>query len=242
MSGHSHAKTIRHKKEITDKKRGQIFSKLSRVISVAARKGGGAETNPTLRLAIEKAKSVNMPTANIERAIKRGTGELKGTELEEFVFEVVGPGNVAVIIEGITDNKNRALNEVKQALRENKGKLVQAGAVSYLFERKGVITINLKAQMSNVKKEDLELEAIEAGAEDLRWREDSLEIITKIGDLERVREGLEKKGIEIESTSLDWVEKKELEVPEKAREDCKKLFEALDELDDVQEIYSNLKI
>lgn len=244
MSGHSHAKTIKHQKEITDKKRGQIFSKLSRIISVAAKKGGGPKTNPALRIAIEKAKAANMPAANIERAVKRGAGELEGAKLEEFVFEAMGPGNIGIIIEGITDNKNRTLNEIKQILRENKGKLAQAGSVSWLFERKGVITLRItnEYEYTNKDKEELELKAIEAGAEDLRREEDSLEVITKMQDLEKVKNKLEKEGVKIESVSLDWIEKNPLQVSEKIRENCEKLFEALDGSDDVQEIYSNLKV
>ena len=242
MSGHSHFSTIKHKKAITDKKRGQIFSKLSLVISVAARKGEDPEMNPALRIAIEKAKAVNMPKGNIERAIKKGTGELEEGELEEFVFEAIGPGNTGIIIEGITDNKNRALNQVKQALKQNKGKLAETGSVRWRFERKGVISLPMIDDQLAISKEDLELKAIEAGAEDLRWQEDFLEVITKVEDLEKVKGNLEKEGIKIESVSLDWVEKDPVEVPEKEREECEKLFEALNESEDVQEIYSNLKL
>ena len=242
MSGHSHFSTIKHKKAITDKKRGQIFSKLSLVISVAARKGEDPEMNPALRIAIEKAKAVNMPKGNIERAIKKGTGELEEGELEEFVFEAIGPGNTGIIIEGITDNKNRALNQVKQILKQNNGKLAETGSVRWRFERKGVISLPMTNDQLAISKEDLELKAIEAGAEDLRWQEDFLEVITKVEDLEKVKENLEKEGIKIESVSLDWVEKNPVEVPEKEREDCEKLFEALNESEDIQEIYSNLKI
>lgn len=242
MSGHSHFSTIKHKKAITDKKRGQIFSKLSLVISVAARKGEDPEMNPALRIAIEKAKAVNMPKGNIERAIKKGTGELEEGELEEFVFEAIGPGNTGIIIEGITDNKNRALNQVKQILKQNNGKLAETGSVRWRFERKGVISLPMTNDQLAISKEDLELKAIEAGAEDLRWGEDFLEVIAKVEDLEKVKENLEKEGIKIESVSLDWVEKDPIEIPEKERKDCEKLFEALNESEDVQEIYSNLKV
>lgn len=244
MSGHSHFRSIRYKKEITDKKRGQMFSKISREISVAAREGGGdPEFNSKLRLAIEKAKSVNMPTDNIERAIKRGVGELEGVKLEEVLFEAYGPGGIAIIIEGITDNKNRALGEIKQILNQNNGKLVGEGAVKWMFERKGCIVVALKSQISNGKsKEELELIVIEAGAEDIYWHDELLDIYTKIEDLEKVKKNLEKRGIKIESTSLDWVAKEEIKLDEKTKEACQKLFEALDENDAVQEIYSNLKV
>ncbi|PJA84290.1 MAG: YebC/PmpR family DNA-binding transcriptional regulator [Candidatus Nealsonbacteria bacterium CG_4_9_14_3_um_filter_37_13] len=184
MSGHSHARTIKHQKELTDKKRGQIFSKLARLISVAVKEGGpNPEINSKLRLAIEMARSTNMPRGNIDRAIKRGAGEIAAEKLEEVLFEAYGPGGIAIIIEGITDNKNRALGEIKQALNQNGGKLVSEGAVKWMFERK-------------IK----------------------------------------------EPGSLEWVPKQEIEVDEKTKETCQKLFEALDELDSVQEIYSNLKL
>lgn len=242
MSGHSHWSKIKHQKKSADAQRGKVFSKMARNITIAARKGEDPEMNPTLRIAIEKAKTVNMPKANIERAIKRGAGEIEEGELEEFVFEAIGPGNIGIIIEGITDNKNRTLNQVKQILKENKGKLAETGSVKWRFERKGVISLPMTNDQLAITKEDLELKAIEAGAEDLRWGEDFLEVITKVEDLEKVKENLEKEGIKIESVSLDWVEKDPIEIPKKEREDCEKLFEALNESEDIQEIYSNLKV
>ena len=183
MSGHSHAKTVKRIKEASDKKRGQIFSKMARAISVAVREGGAnPETNPKLKAVIETAKSVNMPKDNIERAILRGSGKLEAEKLEEVMFEAYGPGGVALIIEGITDNKNRALGEVRQTLSQYGGKLVGSGGVKWMFERK----IN-------------------------------------------------------ESGSLEWIPKQEIEVDEKTKISCEKLFEALDELDSVQEVYSNIK-
>lgn len=242
MSGHSHWKTIKHAKGVADTQRGKVFSKMARNIAIAARKGEDPEMNPTLRIAIEKAKAVNIPKANIERAIKRGAGEIEEGELEEFVFEAIGPGNTGIIIEGITNNKNRTLNQVKQILKENGAKLAETGSVRWRFERKGVISLLMTNDQLAISKEDLELKAIEAGAEDLRWGEDFLEVITKVEDLEKVKENLEKQDIKIESVSLDWVEKNPIEIPEKEREDCEKLFEALNESEDIQEIYSNLKV
>lgn len=254
MSGHSHAKTIRRAKELTDQKRGQVFSKMARVISVAVKEGGSnPETNPKLRLAIEMARSVNLPKDNIERAIKRGTGELTGEKLEEVLFEAYGPGGIAIIIEGITDNKNRTLGEIKQVLNQNGGKLVGEGAVRWMFEKKGCIIVDYKQfgseltaeglQNENLQnKEKLELLAIEAGAQDLYWHDGILDVYTKIEDLEKVKKNLEEKGIKIDSTSLDWVAKEEISLDEKQREVCQRLFEALYENDAVQEIYSNLKV
>lgn len=186
MSGHSHFKSIKYHKAISDQKRGKLFSKLSREISVAAReKGGDPETNPTLRRALERAKGFDVPKENVERAIKRGTGEIEGVRLESVLFEAYGPGGIAIIIEGITDNKNRTLGEIKQILNQNGGKLVGEGGVQWMFERK-------------VKAE--------------------------------------------EPGSLEWVAKQDIELSEKDKESCQKLFEALDENDSVQEIYSNIKL
>jgi len=242
MSGHSHFRKIKHQKALTDSKKSQCFSKMAREITVAARAGADPEFNSKLRLAIEKAKSINMPTENIEKAIKRGVEGSAAEKLDEVLFEAYGPGGIAIIIEGITDNKNRALNEIRQILQENGGKLVGEGAVKWLFERKGCMTINSKFQIPNSKtKEELELMAIEAGAEDVYWHDDELDVYTKLEELEKVKKSLEEKGLKIESTSLDWVAKERLEVEEKDRAICQKLFEALDENDAVQEIYSNLK-
>ncbi len=243
MSGHSHFKTIMHKKGVEDKKRGQMFSKMARLISVAAKEGGGDPTiNAKLRLAIEQAKVINLPKDNIERAIKRGIGELTGKKLEEITFEAYGPEGIAIIIEGITDNKNRALGEIKQILNQNKGKLAGGGSVKWLFERKGCVIVNSKEQIDEFKdKEKLELEVIEAGAEDIYWNNDSLDVYTKPENLEKVKKNLEEKQIKIDSTSLDWVAKEMIEVEEKNKEACQKLFEQLDENDAVQDIYSNLK-
>jgi len=240
MSGHSHWATIKRGKEAEDKKRGKIFSKLSRVVSIAAKDGGDPDTNPKLRMAIEQAKQFNMPKDNIERAVKKGTGELVGEKLEEIVFEAYGPGKVAIIIEGITDNKNRALGEIKQILSQKGGKLADEGSVKWHFERKGAITVN--REQKTVNSEELELLAIEAGAEDILEHNDFLEIYTAPEDLEKVKKNLGEKNIEIESASLGWKPKEVIEVEEKAKINCQKLFELLDENDAVQDIYSNLKL
>jgi YebC/PmpR family DNA-binding regulatory protein len=243
MSGHSHARTIKHQKMITDQKRGQIFSKLARSIEVAVKEGGAdPEANAKLRVVIEEAKKFNLPRNNIERAIKRGTGELAGEKLEEVLFEAYGPGRIAVIIEGITDNKNRTLGEIKQILNQNNGKLASSGSVKWLFERKGCITLHITNQREEIGKEDLEMLAIEAGAEDIYWHENILDVYVKPELLEEVKKNLEAKKIKIDSSSLDWVAKEEMSVDEKIKEACQKLFEELDENEAVQEIYSNLKI
>jgi YebC/PmpR family DNA-binding regulatory protein len=239
MSGHSHYHSIKHKKGRADEARGRAFSKMARVIIVAAREGGGdPASNAKLRMAIEEAKTINMPKDNIERAIKRGTGALAGEKLEQVTFEAYGPGGIAIIIEGITDNKNRTLGEIKQILTQHNGKLAGGGSVKWLFERKGTIVVSGEQK----PEEELEMQIIEAGAEDTYWHEDLLDVYTKPEDLEKVKKNLEEKEIKIDSTSLDWVAKEMIEVEEKEKQACQKLFEALDENDAVQDIYSNLKI
>jgi YebC/PmpR family DNA-binding regulatory protein len=238
MSGHSHFKTIKAQKEVADAKKGKIFSKMGKLITIAAKeKGGEPITNPKLKVAIEQAKKCNMPKENIERAIKKGTGELAGEALEEVSFECFGPGGISLIIEGITDNTNRTLGEIKSALSQNNGKLAGEGAVRWMFLRKGSITVLPEEKT----KEDLELLAIEAGADDVSWHNGSLDIYTKPEDLEKVKKYLEEKQIKIESSSLDWVANEEIEISEKEKEQAQQLFEALDENDSVNDIYSNLK-
>jgi YebC/PmpR family DNA-binding regulatory protein len=236
MSGHSHWKTIKYKKGAADAKKGQMFSKISREITLAARDGGGDITfNNKLRMVVEKAHSFNMPADNIERSIKKGTGELEGGTLETVSFEAYGPGGIAMIIDGITDNKNRALGDVKQILSQNGGKMVGEGGVRWMFDKKGVATV------TPTSKEEAELLAIEAGADDVSWDGDSLDVFTKPEDLEKVKKALDEKGLKVESSSIDLVAKENVDVNEKDKEAAHKLFEALDENDSVQEIYSNLK-
>ena len=244
MSGHSHWSSIKHQKGAADAKKSKVFSKMAREITVAAREGGSNLTNnPKLKLIIEKAKSFNLPKENIERAIKKGTGELKGDFLENITLEAYGPEGIAIIVEGITDNKNRALSEIKQILTKYNGKLVGEGAIKWMFERKGCITISLKSQIQNPKnKEELELLIIEAGAEDIYWHNDILDVYTKPEELEKLKRRLEEMGVKIESDSLGWTAKEQICLDEKKGNACQKLFEALDENEAVQEIYSNLKI
>jgi len=244
MSGHSHSKKIKREKAITDQKRGQMFSKMARVIWLAVKEGGiNPETNSKLKIAIEKAKGFNLPRENIERAIKQATGGGQEANLEEVLYEAYGPGGIAIIVEGITDNKNRTLGEIKQILSQNNGKLVGEGAVRWLFEKRGVITVIFDSQPSSIKsREELELAVIEAGAEDVRWYGDDLEVYTTPDNLEKIKKTLEEKLVKIDSFSLDWVAKETVDSDEKQKEACQKLFEALDENEAVQEIYSNLKI
>ena len=241
MSGHSHWATIKNQKGAADIKKGQIFSKMAKLISIAVKEGGtDPDKNPKLRLAIEKAKSLNMPKDNVDRSIKKGSGELaEGIQLEEISFEIFGPSGIAVIVETITDNKNRTLSEIKKILNLTNGKLAGEGSVKWLFNRKGVLIAN--AGQTEKNKEEIEMMVIESGAEDMNWHDNSLEIFSKIEDLEKIKSILLEKGLVIESASLDWVAKESIELSEKEKVACEKLFELLDESESVQEVYSNLK-
>jgi YebC/PmpR family DNA-binding regulatory protein len=243
MSGHSHAKTIAHDKGIADQKRGAAFSKMIRLITVAVKDGGSnPDTNARLRMALDMAKGINMPKDNIERAILRASGADEGQVFSDFLFEAYGPGNTALLIEGITDNKNRAFADVKTILNQNGGKLVGEGAIRWMFERKGLVIIKLDDQKPELKnKEALEMETIEAGADDIYWYEDVLEVHTSPESTEAVKKALESKGVKVESFSLAWLAKEEVEGDEKAKEQNDKLMEKLNDNDSVQEVYSNLR-
>lgn len=242
MSGHSHAKNIAHQKAATDQKRGQAFSKLVRLITIAVREGGSnPETNSKLRTALDRAKYFNLPGDNIERAIKQASGGLAGKELNEFAFEAFGPAGIALIIEGITDNKNRILGEIKQILNQHAGKLAQEGSVRWLFERRGAIGADLSEQAGAENKESLESKAIEAGADDLWWSDNFLEIQVKPENLQSLKSALEASGVKISSASIDWIAKEEVVVEEKDRVLAEKLLSRLDQNPDVQDVFSNLK-
>lgn len=245
MSGHSHAKTVMATKMANAAKKGKIFSKFARLITIAVKDGGGSgdfAKNSKLKAVVEQAKSMNMPKENIERAIKKGTGELAGENLEEVSFEAFGPGGIAIIINGITDNKNRTLGEIKIILNTNNGKLAGEGAVRWMFENKGVIILDLASQTAIEKnKEVVEMLAIESGADDVKWENDVLAIYTKPEDLELVKKNLQEKQIIVDQATLNLVAKEEVVVSEKEKEQAEKLFEALDDNDAVQNVYSNLK-
>lgn len=239
MSGHSHWAGIKHRKGLNDAARAKIFTKHGKLITIAARSGdSNPDTNFQLRLAIDRARAENMPKENIERAIKRGTGELKdGAEIQEVLYEAYGPGQVAMLIKTATDNKNRTLGELKTILTKTGGKMVPAGSVSYLFKLVGNINISVE-QSADVGT--LELQAIEAGAEDTIYSENILTLYTHPEELQKTRESVEKLGLKIAGAGLAWspIQKTTLDAGNKL--DYEKLLEALDEQDDVQEIYDNL--
>ncbi len=231
MSGHSHWSTIKFKKGVEDAKRSKVFSKLAREITVAVKEhGADLDFNPRLKMVIDKAKAANMPSLNIERAIKKGTGEIKGEVLEEFLIEAYGPGNIAILIEGITDNMNRTINELKQIVSKNGGKVVEQGAIKWMFEKKGIIVV----QKDN---EEMELDLINAGADDISISEDMFIIETKVENLDQTRKNIEKMNYSVKDASLAWIPNERIEGD---KEKNYKLFEALDESEDVKELYYNL--
>lgn len=236
MSGHNKWSTIKHKKGKADAARGKIFSRLVKEISVAARQGGGdAEMNPRLRLAIDTARSQNMPNENIERAIKRGTGELEGVTYEEMVYEAYGPGGVAIIIEVLTDNKNRSAAEIRHMLTKGGGSLGSKNSVAYLFSKQGQITID-----GNSHTEDEVLEAgLEAGLEDVMLMDDTIVATTLPEEVFEVKKALETAGITVESAEVTKVPSNTVILAGKDADKAMKLLEALEEHDDVQALHSN---
>jgi YebC/PmpR family DNA-binding regulatory protein len=231
MSGHSHFHNIKLKKGAEDAKRSKLFSKLSKEISITAREGGpDIAFNPKLRSIVDKARGLNMPNDSIEKAIKRGSGEIEGATLEEFLIEAYGPDNIAVLIEGITDNKNRSINEIKLLISQKGGKIVNEGAIKWMFERRGVIGIT-----EIQSKEEAELLAIEAGAEDILWEEDNLIIYTKPEEMENVKNNL--MSLKVDFANLEWVAKEKISADE---EKCTSFIEAIEDHDDVSNVYTNI--
>jgi YebC/PmpR family DNA-binding regulatory protein len=239
MSGHSKWSSIKHKKGATDAKRGKIFTKLIKEITVTARMGGGdQDANPRLRTAIAAAKSENMPKDNIERAIKKGTGELEGVSYEESTYEGYGPGGAAVFIESVTDNKNRAVADIRHIFSKNGGNLGENGCVAWMFDKKGYIAIEKKA----VDEDSLMETAIEAGAEDVREDNGSFEIITEPDDFESVKTAIDKAAILYVDAEITMLPQSTTNLEGKKALQMVKLMEALDDCDDVQKVYTNADI
>lgn len=236
MSGHSKWSTIKRKKAVIDAKRGKIFSKLIKEITVAARQGGGdIDGNPRLRLVVDNAKSANMPMDNIERAIKKATGEVEGAQYLELTYEGYGPGGVAVLVESVTDNKNRTVAEVRHSLNKHGGSLGETGSVAWMFDRKGVIVL---ANQGKTEDDIMEL-VLDAGAEDIQTEEDFFEVSSAIEDFENVRKALIDGGLEIENASLQWIAKNTVEISGDAAEKLEKMIDAIEDNDDVQNLFTN---
>jgi YebC/PmpR family DNA-binding regulatory protein len=242
MSGHSKWASIKHKKAIVDAKKGKAFTQVANMVALAARQGGSdPKMNFSLRLAIDKAKIVNMPTANIERAIKRGTGELGGAKIEEFVYEGYGPGGIAVLVETASDNKNRTVGEIRANFTKYGGSLAASGSVMYLFDQKGVLNINLSAQ--KITKDELESAILDSGADDFTETDENVLVYTKPGLLASVKENLEMANAIIESGELSYVAKTEVIVKDKGKAgSIMKLMDVLESLDDVVAVHSNFDI
>jgi YebC/PmpR family DNA-binding regulatory protein len=236
MSGHSKWASIKHQKGVADARRGQLFTKLTREIIVAVREGGNnPESNFRLRLAVQKARDSNMPTDNIERAIKRGSGELGGAILVELMLEGYGPSGIAIMVEALTDNRNRTVQEVRNAFNKSGGSLGENGCVSWIFDAKGLITVNAE----NLDADELALNAIDAGADDVKVEGGYVEIYTQPEDMLTVRAALEEKDITVESTELAKLPKTVILLGDKAALQTLKLLDKLEDLDEVQRVSSN---
>ena len=239
MSGHSKWATIKRKKAATDQARGKLFSKYIKEITIAARHGGGdIESNPRLRSAIAAAKAVNMPAGNIDRAVKRGTGEVEGATYEEAQYEGYGPGGVALLVEVATDNRNRTAGDVRHIFTKNGGNLGEAGSVSYLFKPRGLIVV----EKGSIGEDALIELALEAGADDVVTDSEPWEVLTPPGKLEPVREALAKKGVTPASAEVTKLASLQVPVSEKDAEAVLRLVDALEDHDDVQKVYANYSV
>ena len=239
MSGHSKWATIKHKKGAADAKRGKLFAKLIKQVEVAARQGGGdPDANPTLRTMFQKARDNSVPLDTIERAVRRGTGELEGVNYETITYEGYAPGGIALLIECLTDNRNRTSGDVRSTLSKNGGSLAEPGAVSWQFERKGVILVP-----SSVEEDEVMLVALDAGAEDIVDEGEMWRVTTPPSDLPQVREALDEAGIAVESADLAMLPTSTVEVADVAQvKGLMKLMDLLDDLDDVQDVHGNMDV
>lgn len=239
MSGHSKWSKIKRQKAAEDAKKGKLFTKLGREIAVAALKGGDPDTNFALRLAIERAKMANMPKDTIERAIKRGTGETKGREFEEIIYEGYGPHGTALMLEVLTDNRNRAVNAIRTLLSRHNGNLGESGCVAWLFDQRGFITIEAD---ETEDPQELALLAIDAGAEDVNIEDGTIEIYTAPDDFQKAKEALEGEGFRPTTAELSMIPKSFVQLEEKATLQVMRLVEELGEIEDIRQVYSNIDI
>lgn len=238
MSGHSKWAQIKRQKGAADAKRGQLFTKLGREIAVAAREGADPSANARLRLAIQRARDANMPMDTIDRAVKRGAGAGEGANYQEVTYEGYGPGGVALLVVAMTDNRNRAAAEIRSAFHRNGGNLAEAGAVRWLFEPKGVISVNTDGSDSD----EISLLAIDAGADDVQTGDGVVEVYTDPGHLEDVRHALDESGHDIADSESSMIPKTTVELDTRTAEQTMRLIERLEELEDVQHVYSNSEV
>lgn len=238
MGGHSHWSTIKRHKAGQDAKRGKVFTKIIREMTIAARHGGDPDGNPALRTAISKAKEVNMPADTIKRAIQRGTGELPGVQFEEFTLEGYGPGGTAILLEITTDNRNRTVAEIRSLLGKHHGTMAEAGAVAWQFQKRGLLVI----EDDNVNEDQLLSLALEAGADDVKGNNASFEVTTDPHDFEGVKEALQQAHIQPSVAEVTFLPQNQVKLEEKAAEQMLKLMEILDDHDDVQKVHANFDI
>lgn len=235
MSGHSKWAQIKRKKALTDAKKGRLFSKLSKLIEISAQKGGDVKSNFSLKAIVDQAKAVNMPAVNIDKAIKKGSSSGNETSgLEEVIYEAYGPGGSAILIKGITDNRSRTVAEIKHILAKNNGHLAELGSVKWLFEEKGVIRLATNNDLGQV--EEL---AILNNAEDIRPSEDGFEVIVLVGDFEKLKKVFQNHNFETEDSAIEWLAKNKIILDEAKNIELARLVEALDEDDDVSEVFTN---
>ena len=239
MSGHSKWSSIKHKKAVVDEKRGKVFTRITKEITVAARAGGSdPDANPRLRTAVQSAKAVNMPQQNIQRAIKRGTGELPGVQYEEHTYEGYGAAGVAIMADVLTDNKNRTVAELRKIFSKNGGNMADSGCVNWMFHKKGLILVD----SDKADEEKLISIVIDAGAEDIKTEEKNFEIVTAAKDFENVKNILEKNNIKFSMAEITMVPETTLKVEGKQAHQVLKLMEELDDQDDIQKTYANFDI
>ena len=239
MSGHSKWSTIKHKKAAQDAKRGAMFTKVIKELTVAARLGGGdTDMNPRLRTAMLKAKAVNMPQDTMQRAIMKGTGELPGVNYEEITYEGYGPGGVAMIVTVLTDNRNRTVAEIRKIFSKSGGNMGESGCVSWMFQKKGLIVVD----KDNIDEDELLGIALEAGAEDVRPGDAIYEVITSVDDFEPVKQGVTAKGIELSSSEISLIPQTTVRLDGSQARQLLKLMDELEEHDDVQNVYANFDI
>jgi YebC/PmpR family DNA-binding regulatory protein len=239
MSGHSKWATTKHKKAATDAKRGKIFTKIGKEITVAARLGGGdPDGNPRLRTAVAKAKSVSLPAENIKRAIQKGTGELPGVSYEEITYEGYGPGGVAVIIEALTDNRNRTVSEIRNIFSKAGGNMGEAGCVSWMFHKKGYLVVS----SAKANEDQLMTLALDAGAEDMQVEEGNFVITTALGDFEKVKKALEDAAVSLDLAEVTMIPQTYVKLDGKEAQQMLRLVDTLEDNDDVQNVYANFDI
>ncbi|MBS1912799.1 MAG: YebC/PmpR family DNA-binding transcriptional regulator [Bacteroidetes bacterium] len=239
MAGHSKWANIKHRKGAADAKRGKVFTKIAKEITISARLGGGEPaSNPRLRLAVQSARAVNMPGDNIKRAIQRGTGELEGQQLEEMMFEGYGPGGIGILIECVSDNRNRAVADIRRILSRNNGSMADAGAVAWNFNRNTVISVSKGGH----SEDDVLMAVMDAGAEDVKISDDTYDVYAPVDCFEPVRSALEEAGFTVTAANLEFVPNQTLELTGADAAAALKLLDLLDDYDDTQNVYSNLEV